>query len=205
MPKRTFDLVLSAIGLALLAPLLFLVAVLVKLDSPGPVFYRGVRTGRYGRPFRIFKFRSMVVGADRLGTAVTGTHDPRLTRAGRFLRRYKLDELPQLINVLAGDMSFVGPRPEMPQYTAQFSPEERLILTVRPGITDYSSIEFSDHQELVGDEAPTTLFETTILPRKNALRLRYVREQSFLNDLRILWRTVWLVVKKPFRGRRLDV
>ena len=203
MLKRAFDILVSAAGLAILTPLLFLVAVWVKLDSPGPAFYRGVRIGRHGRPFRMFKFRSMVMGADRLGGAVTGRHDPRLTRAGRLLRKYKLDELPQLINVLAGDMSLVGPRPEVPEYVALYTGEERLILSVRPGITDYSSIEFSDHQQLVGDADPKAVFESTILPRKTALRLKYVRQQSFLNDLRILGRTAWVVLGKPLRrGKR---
>ena len=136
--KRTFDFVCAAFGLVILAPLFLLIAVLIKLDSRGAVFYRGVRIGRYGRPFKIFKFRTMRPDAEHVGTNVTAHRDPRITRVGRWLRPAKLDELPQLINVLKGEMSIVGPRPEVEEHTAAYSPEERIILSVRPGITDYA-------------------------------------------------------------------
>ena len=181
-------------------PLLFLVAVAVKLSSPGPVFYRGLRTGRHGVPFRLFKFRTMVVDAESKGGTTTGKNDPRVTRWGSFLRKYKLDELPQLFNVLRGDMSLVGPRPEVAEYTDRFSEEERQILSVRPGITDYSSLEFSDLQAVVGDKDVDETFRKLVLPRKNALRLKYVREASFWVDLRILAATFWLLFSKPLRA-----
>ena len=135
MTKRLFDLVLSSIGLVLISPILIMIAVWIKLDDPGPVFYRGERIGRLGQPFRIFKFRSMVVDADRIGGSSTSQEDPRITRSGRFIRRYKLDESPQLINVFLGQMSFVGPRPEVRKYVEQYTSDERIILDVRPGIT----------------------------------------------------------------------
>lgn len=201
MLKRTFDILAGALGLLLAAPLLAAIAVWVKLDSSGPVFYRGVRTGKGGKPFGIFKFRTMVVDAERCGGTTTGKHDPRITNAGRVLRKYKLDELPQLLNVLLGDMSLVGPRPEVAEYTDQYNDEERLILTVRPGITDLSSVEFHDLQAVVGEDDPDESFRKHVLPRKNALRLKYVRQQSFLGDMRILVHTAWVVACKPFRRR----
>ncbi|MGQ9574341.1 MAG: sugar transferase [Thermoguttaceae bacterium] len=199
--KRAFDVTLALIGLVLSLPLLAVIALAIKLDSPGPVFYRGVRIGRFGRPFRLFKFRSMVVGAEKMGGSTASSNDPRVTRVGRLLRKYKLDELPNLINVLVGNMSIVGPRPEVAFYTDKYTEEERLILSVRPGITDFASVEFSNQQELIGDEDPEGDFQARVLPRKNALRLKYVRERSFWVDLRILLATVWLVVSRPFRRK----
>jgi lipopolysaccharide/colanic/teichoic acid biosynthesis glycosyltransferase len=169
MAKRFFDLILAALGLTVLWPVLVVIAVLVRFDSPGPVFYRGIRTGLYGRPFRIFKFRTMVVNAERLGGGSTGKDDPRVTRLGRTLRRYKLDELPQLLNVLTGDMSLVGPRPELPQYTNLYTDEEQLILTVRPGITDYASLEFINLGEILGNDSPDTVYEEQVRPTMNLL------------------------------------
>jgi lipopolysaccharide/colanic/teichoic acid biosynthesis glycosyltransferase len=190
MVKRFFDLVLAAWGITILGPVLVVIAVLVKLDSPGPVFYRGVRTGLHGRPFRIFKFRTMVVNAEQLGGGSTGKDDPRVTRLGRTLRRYKLDELPQLLNVLTGQMSLVGPRPELPQYTHLYTNEEQLILTVRPGITDYASLEFINLGDILGNDAPDTVYEEQVRPVKNALRIKYVKEQSLPGDLIIIARTL---------------
>jgi len=201
MLKRAFDVVLSALGLLVLSPLLLVIAVSIKLGSPGPVLYRGVRTGRYGKPFRIFKFRSMVTTAEQVGGTTTGRNDPRITPIGHYLRKYKLDELPQLINVLGGSMSLVGPRPEVAEYTDQYTDEEQLILSVRPGITDPSSMRFSDLQEIVGDD-PDENFRKFVLPEKMALRMAYVRNQSFLGDVRILLATVWLVLGKPFRRKK---
>ena len=193
-PKRLLDIVASLVGLIVASPLLLAIAVLVKLTSPGPVFYWGVRTGRHGVPFRIYKFRTMIVGADT-GAGTTSRGDPRVTPLGRVIRRWKLDEFPQLLNVLVGNMSLVGPRPELPRYTDQYAGEEQYILSVRPGITDYSSIEFADLNERIGDADPDRDFERLILPRKNALRLKYVRERSLWVDVKIIARTLARIVR----------
>lgn len=198
--KRCIDLSLALLGLVFLAPWLVVIALLVRLSSSGPIFYRGMRTGLHGAPFHILKFRTMVENAETLGGTTTGDRDPRITRVGRVLRTYKLDELPQLINVLKGDMSLVGPRPEVAEYTDAYTEEERQILTVRPGITDWASIEFNDLQAVVGSDRPDDEFREKVLPRKNALRLRYVREQSLLQDWRILTKTLLIVLMKPLRG-----
>ena len=166
------------------------IAVLVKLDSDGPVFYRGVRTGLRGRPFQVFKFRTMVLSAERLGGLSTAKDDPRITGVGKLLRRFKLDELPQLINVLKGEMSVVGPRPEMPEYTRLYTGEEEIILTVRPGITDYASLEFIHLGDILGSEAPDRVYEQQVRPIKNALRVKYVKEQSFWGDILIILKTL---------------
>lgn len=192
--KRAFDIISGLLGLVILSPLLFLIAILVKLDSKGSIFYRGVRTGRYGKPFKIFKFRTMVPNAEQLGGGSTAKNDPRVTKIGCFLREYKLDELPQLINVLKGDMSLVGPRPELIQYTQLYRAEEELILTVRPGITDYASIEFIQLSEVLGSESPDKVYEEQVRPIKNRLRVKYVKEQSFWGDLRIIFKTLKILV-----------
>ena len=191
--KRSVDLLLSALGLMLISPLLLLIALAVKLDSRGPVFYRGVRTGRYGKPFRIWKFRSMLLGSESRG-GTTGKDDPRVTRIGKFLRRYKLDELPQLMNVLAGDMSLVGPRPELDEHTSAYEGEEKLILSVRPGITDYASVQFRNLNELVGSEEPHRVFIERFRPEKNRLRVAYVKQQSLREDMKILFKTLACVI-----------
>jgi lipopolysaccharide/colanic/teichoic acid biosynthesis glycosyltransferase len=191
--KRIFDIVFACLGFLALLPFFTAIAVAVKLSSPGPIFYRGLRTGRFSKPFRIFKFRSMVVGADK-GAGTTSRNDPRVTAVGRFIRRYKLDELPQLLNVLVGDMSFVGPRPELPRYTDQYQGEELLILQVRPGITDYSSLKFSNLNDLIGDEDPDQAYEEKILAEKNRLRIQYVKDQSFWLDLSLILKTILRVV-----------
>lgn len=187
--KRVLDIVISAVGLVLLSPFLLAVGLSIKLDSDGPAFYRGVRIGRYGKPFRIWKFRTMDVDTEGLG-GTTGKDDPRVTNVGRFLRRYKIDELPQLINVWVGDMSMVGPRPELEEHTSAYAGEEQLILTVRPGITDYASIHFRDLNELVGSENPHRVFIERFRAEKNRLRLAYVKQRSFWEDLRILFQTL---------------
>ena len=194
--KRLFDLVAAIIGLIVLFPLLLLFAILIKIDSSGPVFYRGIRTGKGGRPFRIFKFRTMIPNADQLGGLSTAKDDPRVTRVGKVLRKYKLDELPQLLNVLKGEMSIVGPRPEMPDYTSQYRGEEKRILSVKPGITDYASIKFSNLGEVLGNEKPNQVYEEQVRPVKNALRVKYVNEQSFLTDMKILAQTFLVLLKK---------
>lgn len=193
MCKRLFDFVLSLIGLLLLAPVLLACAGLIKLTSGGPIFYRGKRVGLGGRTFRTFKFRSMVVEAERLGGASTHETDARITGVGAMLRRFKLDELPQLINVLVGDMSFVGPRPEVRKYVDMYTPEQRAILSVRPGITDWSSIKFHNEGEIIAasgiadaDEAYLKL----IRPEKLRLQMKYVRERTLYVDLKIIFNTL---------------
>ncbi len=200
--KRTFDVLVSAVLLLALSPALFLVALAVRLDSGGPIIYRGRRTGLNGQPFHVLKFRSMRPDAEARGGTTTGLNDVRVTRVGRALRRYKLDELPQLINVLKGDMSLVGPRPEVEEYTRLYDEEERAILSVRPGITDFASLHFIDLAATVGGEDADHAYRTRVLGRKNALRLRYVRERSFALDLSILAMTAWALAGKVANGMR---
>src|SRR5260370_9593645 len=177
--KRSFDLILSLLGLIILTPLLAALALLIKLDSPGTVFYRGVRAGRFGKPFRIFKFRTMVENAESLGPASTPEDDARVTRLGRFLRKYKLDELPQLLNVLRGEMSLVGPRPQVPWAVDLYTAEERTVLSIRPGITDYASVRFRNEGEILRNcENPDKEYFEKIHPEKMRLSLEYVRTQS---------------------------
>lgn len=198
--KRTFDIVASALGLLVVSPVLFVTAIFVKLDSSGPVFYRGVRSGRNGKTFRIIKFRTMVVDAESKGGTTTGLNDARLTGVGKFLRTKKLDEIPQLINVLKGEMSLVGPRPEVNEYASRYSDEELKVLTVRPGITDLASLEFIRLDQHVGTEDPDGTYRRDVLPRKNRLRMEYVDRQSLGLDLAILCRTV-LSVGRSFLKR----
>jgi lipopolysaccharide/colanic/teichoic acid biosynthesis glycosyltransferase len=193
MLKRAFDVVSASFGLLLLSPLLLLLGAAVKLTSRGPVFYRGKRTGLHGEPFRIYKFRTMVADAETRGSTATAANDPRITRIGRVLRKYKLDELPQLLNVLNGDMSIVGPRPEVEEHTSVYTAEEQVILTVRPGITDFASIRFRDLGQLIGDDDPNRVFIERYRGEKNRLRIEYVRRRSFLVDLQIIFRTIWCV------------
>ena len=191
MAKSLFDICCALVALVVVGPVLCLVALLVLLDSGSPVLYRGIRAGRYGRPFRMYKFRTMTANAEHLGGPSTGKNDPRITRIGRYLRKYKLDELPQLLNVLKGDMSIVGPRPEVLQYTSLYTGEEQLILTVKPGITDYSSLKYIDLAEVLGSEAVDTFYEERVRPEKNKLRIKYVREHTFWIDLKIILLTLY--------------
>ena len=196
--KRLFDLVFSGMFLVILSPVLLIVASLIKMSSGGPIFHRGIRTGLNGKPFRIFKFRTMVSNAEQLGKLVTAQNDERVTKVGRFLRRYKLDELPQLINVIKGDLSVVGPRPEVTQYTRVYNDEERLILTVRPGITDHASIEFIQLDKVLGEVSDGSKFDERVqqvLLRKSELRLDYVKNQSFVGDMKIIVRTLIELLK----------
>ena len=194
--KRSIDMLFSLFVLLLIWPLIAAVAIGIKLSSPGPVFYRGVRTGLHGIPFRILKFRTMVVDAESLGGPTTGTNDKRVTRIGAYMRRAKLDELPQFLNVLVGDMSLVGPRPEILEYTAIYKGEEKIILSMRPGITDYASIEFANLDDLVGNIDPDKYFREYIMPRKTELRVKYVKEWSLKSDFMILWTTLCRVAKR---------
>ena len=194
--KRLFDIVCSVFGLAVLGPVLAYISYRIKSEDGGAVFYRGVRTARYGRSFRIFKFRTMVPNAEALGGASTADEDARITRIGTTLRRYKLDELPQLINVLQGDMSVVGPRPEVKVYTDMYTDTEKAILTVRPGITDWASIWNCDEGGvLAGAADPEKAYQERIRPTKIRLQLKYVRERSFFTDLKIIFLTVLAILK----------
>jgi lipopolysaccharide/colanic/teichoic acid biosynthesis glycosyltransferase len=194
--KRIMDFCISACGLFFLSPVLFFIAWKIKRQDGGPVFYRGVRVGLYGKPFRIFKFRTMVVNADKIGGPSTADDDPRITGIGKFLRKNKLDELPQLINVLKGEMSIVGPRPEVKRYVDMFSEEEKVILTVRPGITDWASIRNSDEGAvLAGSSDAEKTYMEQIRPEKIRLQLKYVREQSFWVDVKIIFRTILTIAR----------
>jgi len=190
--KRAFDLVVSACALVLLSPVMVLVGLGVRLDSPGPALFRHRRVGRHGREFNVLKFRTMVHRPDSGGPQVTKATDARITRVGAFLRRTKLDELPQLFNVLAGDMSLVGPRPEVARYVAMYpDPVRREVLALLPGITDLASIEFRDEQELLAAVAdPEATYIHEILPRKLDLYVQYARQQSLWLDLKIIFLTI---------------
>jgi lipopolysaccharide/colanic/teichoic acid biosynthesis glycosyltransferase len=196
--KRIFDVISSCFGLTVLAPFLVIIAVLIKLESPGPVFYRGVRAGKNSVSFQIYKFRTMVDKAEKLGGGTTALGDPRVTRVGKFLRKFKFDELPQAINILKGEMSVVGPRPELTRYTDIYDEEEKKILSVLPGITDYSSIELFSLDEIVGKDNADQVFEEKVLKKKNALRLKYVYENNFVIDMKIIYKTFALLFKKIF-------
>lgn len=198
--KRISDVVLATIGLLLLCPLLCVLAIWIKFDSPGPVLYRGRRAGRFGKPFWMFKLRTMVCGSDKNGRSGvpangqvgTASDDPRITRVGRFLRRSKLDEIPQFINVLKGDMSVVGPRPEVVEEIENYSEEELPLLSVRPGMTDSASVRYWHEAELLlGCKDQEQVYYRDIRPEKVRLRLEYVRNPSLRTDARILFQTVW--------------
>ncbi len=191
MLKRAFDMAFSLVLLVLLLPLLLVFALAVALTSPGGAFFRQVRVGRGGREFRLLKFRSMRPGSEAKGQLTIGGRDPRITGVGYLLRKTKLDELPQLWNVLVGDMSVVGPRPEVPKYVALYNEEQRAVLSVRPGITGMASIDYIDENELLAKATdPERAYIEEVMPAKLALDLRYVREQSFALDLRIIMATV---------------
>ena len=194
MAKRLFDIVSSGIGLLCLAPVFVVMAIWIKLDSRGPVFYRQTRVGRYGRDFWIFKFRSMRVGSDKGRQITVGERDPRITRSGYFIRRYKIDELPQLINVFLGDMSIVGPRPEVRKYVDLYSEEQRKVFQVRPGITDLASIKYRNENELLSQvDDPDTYYIDVIMPDKLTINLEYIRHQSFMGDIKIIFNTLFKI------------
>ena len=193
--KRVFDVSASLLGLVILSPLLVLVAILVKRSSPGPIVHRARRVGVQGRLFTLYKFRSMVANADRQGAGITAQDDPRITPIGRVLRRTKLDELPQLINVIKGDMSLVGPRPEDPCYVALYTADQRRVLSVRPGITSWASIQYRHEEQLLSADQVDAVYRTQVMPQKLALDLEYLDRQSLRLDLLILLQTVWAVLK----------
>lgn len=189
--KRLFDIIVSTIVLIVLSPILAIIALLVAIGSPGGAFFHQTRIGRSGVPFQLLKFRSMRPGSEAKGQITVGDRDPRITGIGHFLRRSKLDELPQLINVLKGEMSIVGPRPEVPRYVALYTADQRRVLEVRPGLTSLASIEYIDENELLGrSEDPDRTYVEVIMPAKLALDLKYVRERDLLVDLQIVLRTV---------------
>ena len=197
--KRILDLLLALVFLVFAIPMYLFIGAAILLEDGRPLFYRPLRGGYKGKPFRIFKFRTMVKNADQIGGGTTALNDPRITRVGQFLRKTKLDETANLLNILRGTMSFIGPRPELLRYTEQYSPEEQAILMVRPGVTDYSSIEFINLDEIVGTENADEMYEKYVLKRKNALRLKYAQTVSFATDTKIFITTVARVIKKALR------
>ena len=195
MLKRIFDIISSLFGLILLSPFMIIIAILIKLDSKGPIFFKQVRVTKNEREFKIFKYRTMRVGSDKYSQITVGK-DSRITKVGDFLRKYKLDEIPQLINVLIGDMSLVGPRPEVPKYVALYTEEQREILKVRAGITDYASIEFSNENDILANEAdPEKAYIEKIMPRKIELNKKYLSEISVMTDIKIILLTIKKILK----------
>jgi lipopolysaccharide/colanic/teichoic acid biosynthesis glycosyltransferase len=189
--KRIFDIFSSLIGLIILSPFLLLISLLVLFSSRGGIFYRQTRVGKNDKNFRLWKFRTMKPDSDKKGLLTVGGRDPRVTRIGYFLRKYKLDELPQLINVLVGEMSVVGPRPEVRKYVDMYSPEQLRVLDVQPGITDYASIEYSNENELLAKSSdPEKTYIEEIMPAKLKLNMKYIEEKSLGTDLKIIFRTI---------------
>ena len=188
------DLVVSVVGLILLAPFFLIFAILIKLDSRGPVFYLQERVGKEGRLFNLIKFRTMRTGSDKAIAITVGKRDSRITTIGHFLRKFKLDELPQLINVLKGEMSLVGPRPELKKFVDLYNEEQLKVISIKPGITDFASIQFRNENELLeGKEDPIDFYIKEIMPLKLALNLNYIANQSLLTDLRIIFQTILLI------------
>lgn len=194
--KRIIDVVLATFGMVLLCPVFLIISILIILDTGLPVFYKAERGGYNGKTFKIYKFRTMIKNADQIGGGTTALNDSRITRVGAFLRKSKLDEIPQLINIVKGEMSFVGPRPELLKYTNQYKGKEKIILKVRPGITDYSSITFINLDEMVGSENVDEVYETKILKKKNQLRIKYAENVSLKTDCYLFFLTIGKVVEK---------
>ena len=197
MVKRLLDLVISLPGLVIMTPFFLLFGCMIKLDSAGPVFYVQERVGKNGHLFKLIKFRTMRIDADKSTAITVGERDGRITRVGFILRKYKLDELAQLFNVLKGEMSLVGPRPELKRFVDLYQGEEKKVIGIKPGITDYASIQFSNENELLSDKAdPVSYYVKEIMPVKLALNLKYIREQSFLLDIKIIFQTLFLIIRK---------
>jgi len=191
MIKRLFDIIASLFGIIILSPFLLIIAILVALDSKGGAFYRQVRVGKNGKQFKLFKFRTMHTDSDKKGLLTVGMRDSRVTRIGYSLRKYKFDELPQLFNVLLGDMSIVGPRPEVPKYVAMYTDEQKKVLSVKPGITDYASIVYSGENDILARaDNPEEVYITKVMPAKLKLNLKYIDEMSFTRDIGIIFRTL---------------
>ena len=194
--KRIFDIIMSGLGLVFLSPVFLVIAIWIKFDSPGPVFYRQVRVGRNNKDFKLFKFRSMRVGSDKKGLITVGGHDPRVTRSGYYIRKYKLDELPQLINVFLGDMSLVGPRPEVRKYVDMYTMEQLHVLDVRPGITDMASICYRNENELLAQASdPEMYYLNVVMPDKLRINLEYVKSHTFFGDCGLILKTFITIVK----------
>lgn len=194
--KRAFDLIFSLFGIAVLLPVYLIIALLISVDSKGGVIYRQERTGKYGKTFRVLKFRTMRPDSFNKGALTVGSRDPRITNIGYYLRIYKLDELPQLFNVLFGDMSFVGPRPEVEKYTNLYTEEQRKVLQVRPGITDYASIKFRNENDLLSaSEDPEKLYIEEIMPEKIHLNLLYINDNNVFKDIKIIIDTFQAIIK----------
>ncbi|MCL4151888.1 UNVERIFIED_CONTAM: hypothetical protein GTU68_000809 [Idotea baltica] len=196
MIKRLFDIVFSSIGLLILFPILLVIAILIKLESKGSIFYKQVRVGRHNQDFKIFKFRTMFIGSDKKGLLTLGDNDSRVTKIGYYLRKYKLDELPQLINVFIGNMSFVGPRPEVRKYVDHYSKEDLEIFRIKPGITDYASIAFRNEAELLkATDNPEKLYIEDIMPKKIELNKKYLNSNSLIADVRIICQTLLTIIR----------
>lgn len=193
--NRIFDFVFSFLGIVILSPLFLFLYIAIRLESRGSGFYRQLRVGRYGKDFYVYKFRSMRVGSDKKGLITVGGRDPRITRMGYFIRKYKLDELPQLFNVLKGDMSLVGPRPEVRKYVELYTEEQRQVLSIRPGITDYASIEYVDENTILGQaEDPDRAYVEQILPDKIRYNMKYIHNRTIKEYFKIIFLTIWSIV-----------
>ena len=193
---RLLDIVLSLLGLLFLLPIFLILAVWIKFDSQGSIFFRQIRVGKDGRDFRIYKFRTMIVSAEKMGIITIGERDPRITNSGYFLRKYKLDELPQLINVLKGEMSFVGPRPEVRKYVEMYNQEQLKILTVKPGITDYASIEYINEDEILGKSSdPEKTYIEEIMPQKIKYNMKYINNKTVIEYFKIIFLTIIKIIK----------
>ncbi len=189
--KRFFDFTISLLGLLITSPFLLIISTIIVIDSKGDVFFRQIRVGRNNQDFYIYKFRTMYMNSDELGLLTVGKRDPRVTRFGYYLRKYKLDEFPQLINVLIGEMSFVGPRPEVRKYVDLYTPEQMKILDVRPGITDYASIEYSNENEILAkSQFPEKTYIENIMPEKLKLNQKYISDSSLLTDIKLIFSTI---------------
>lgn len=196
MIKRAFDILSSGLGLILLSPLFLILAIWIKLDSKGPVFYKQIRAGRLNKDFTLLKFRSMRIGSDKKGLITIGGRDPRVTKSGYYIRKYKLDELPQLINVFLGDMSLVGPRPEVRHYVEMYNEEQLIVLTIRPGITDMASIRYRNENELLESvDNPEQYYREVIMQDKLRINMEYVEKASFWFDIKLILSTFKVIAK----------
>ncbi|MDN5205374.1 sugar transferase [Fulvivirgaceae bacterium BMA10] len=195
MLKRLFDIIFSTIGLLILSPVFLIFSILIKLDSKGPIFYLQTRVGKQGKDFKLFKFRTMRVDSDKKGLLTVGHRDNRITKVGYYLRKYKVDEFPQFLNILIGDMSFVGPRPEVRRYVDLYDEHQQKVLDVKPGLTDYASIEYVNENELLKSaKDPEQLYINEIMPAKLNINLRYIANRSFFQDIKILFLTAKAIV-----------
>ena len=192
--KPLFDIIVATVALIILCPIFILISTIIKITSPGEIFYKGIRAGRNDVNFKIYKFRTMVQDAENIGGPSTALNDFRLTKIGRFLRKYKIDELPQFINIIKGEMSLVGPRPQVIYYTNKYKGDYKLILSVKPGLTDFATLYFLDMDKVLGSKNVDKKYATEIEPIKNSLRLKYVKEKNFLLDIRILVETAFSLI-----------